>query len=110
MRMASLWRSRSEKPADEMAYWVEMLAKYGNMDHLRIEDYDLTLVEYYCLDVIAFYAVVVISFVIALYLALSTVFRLLWAATTNSWGILFSFVKPGSVETTQVRGNKKKTS
>ena len=43
---------------EEAVYWLELLIKYGNLDHLRINDFDLNLVQYLCLDVLAFYLLI----------------------------------------------------
>ena len=45
---------------EEAVYWLELLIKYGNLDHLRINDFDLNLVQYLCLDVLAFYLLVLL--------------------------------------------------
>ena len=37
---------------------MELLIKYGNLEHLKINDYDLNLVQYLCLDVLAFYLLI----------------------------------------------------
>ena len=37
---------------------MELLIKYGNLDHLKINDFDLNLVQYLCLDVLAFYLLI----------------------------------------------------
>ena len=43
---------------EEAVYWLELLIKYGNLDHLRINDFDLNLVQYLCLDVLALYLLI----------------------------------------------------
>ena len=42
---------------EEAVYWLELLIKYGNLDHLRINDFDLNLAQYFCLDVLTFFLV-----------------------------------------------------
>ena len=45
---------------EEAVFWLELLIKYGNLDHLRINDFDLNLVQYLCLDVLAFYLLILL--------------------------------------------------
>ena len=53
-----MWRDMGREGFEEAVYWLELLIKYGNLDHLRINDFDLNLVQYLCLDVLAFYLLV----------------------------------------------------
>ena len=53
-----MWRDMGREGFEEAIYWLELLIKYGNLDHLRINDFDLNLVQYLCLDVLAFYLLV----------------------------------------------------
>ena len=46
-----------------MARWLELLAKYRNMDHLQIQDGHLDFFQYFSLDVIAFFVLVGLAWV-----------------------------------------------
>ena len=52
---------------EEAVYWLELLIKYGNLDHLKINDFDLNLVQYLCLDVLAFYLLVLLVLLSSLF-------------------------------------------
>ena len=55
-RYSSIWRlSESRSGFDEAIYWIELLIKLGNFDHLKINDGDLSLIQYFCVDVILFF-------------------------------------------------------
>jgi len=70
---ADLWREERFTPMEEAIYWIELLHKYGNFDHLRINDGDLSLIQYLCLDVILFWG----FFALALLVTLAHFTRLL---------------------------------
>ena len=53
-----MWRDMGREGFEEAVYWLELLIKYGNLDHLRINDFDLNLVQYLCLDVLEFYLLI----------------------------------------------------
>ena len=53
-----MWRDMGREGFEEAVFWLELLIKYGNLDHLRINDFDLNLVQYLCLDVLAFYLLI----------------------------------------------------
>ena len=53
-----MWRDMGREGFEEAVYWLELLIKYGNLDHLRINDFDLNLVQYLCIDVLAFYLLI----------------------------------------------------
>ena len=54
-RYSDMWRSDQRSGFDEAIYWIELLIKYGNFDHLQINDRHLNLLQYFSVDVIAFY-------------------------------------------------------
>ena len=53
-----MWRSDQRSGFDEAIYWLELLIKYGNFDHLKINDRHLNLLQYFLVDVIAFYLLI----------------------------------------------------
>ena len=55
-----MWRDMGREGFEEAVFWLELLIKYGNLDHLRINDFDLNLVQYLCLDVLAFYLLILL--------------------------------------------------
>ena len=57
-----MWRDMGREGFEEAVYWLELLIKYGNLDHLRINDFDLNLVQYLCIDVLAFYFLIFLVF------------------------------------------------
>jgi glucuronosyltransferase len=66
-RHADIWRDQPVTPAEEMRYWLELLVKYKNLDHLRIHDDHLNLLQYLCIDVIAFLTAIVLLCIFALF-------------------------------------------
>ena len=50
-----MWRSDERSGFHEAIYWIELLIKDGNFDHLQINDHQLNLLQYFSVDVIAFY-------------------------------------------------------
>ena len=58
-RYSDMWRADERSGFDEAIYWIELLIKYGNFDHLKINDRQLNLLQYFSVDVIAFYLVIV---------------------------------------------------
>ena len=58
-RYADMWRADERSGFDEAIYWLELLMKYGNFDHLKINDRQLNLLQYFSVDVIAFYLLIV---------------------------------------------------
>ena len=54
-----MWRSDERSGFHEAIYWIELLIKYGNFDHLQINDRHLNLLQYFSVDVIAFYLLLV---------------------------------------------------
>merc|ERR1712200_102772 len=54
-KYADMWRDERFTSMEEAIYWIELLIKYGNLDHLRINDEGLSLVQFLCLDVILFW-------------------------------------------------------
>lgn len=53
-RAADRWWDSPLRPVEKAAYWVETLAKYGGVEHLRVADDHLNFFQYYSLDVVAF--------------------------------------------------------
>ena len=53
-----MWRSDERSGFNEAIYWIELLLKYGNFDHLQINDRHLNLLQYFSVDVIAFYLLI----------------------------------------------------
>ena len=52
-RFSEMWKSQMRISArDEATFWIESLLKYGNLDHLRLQDYHLNLIQYFSIDVI----------------------------------------------------------
>ena len=50
---SEMWKSQMRlSPRDEATFWIETLLKYGNLDHLRLQDYHLNLIQYFSIDVI----------------------------------------------------------
>ena len=58
-RYSDMWRSDERTGFDEAIYWIELLIKYGNFDHLQINDGHLNLLQYFSVDVIGFYLLLV---------------------------------------------------
>ena len=63
-------------------YWLELLIKYANLDHLKINDFDLNLVQYLCLDVLAFY-LLVLSVLLSSIFWLTRVTMIKWLEKTR---------------------------
>lgn len=61
-RYADMWRADDRSGFDEAIYWLELLMKFGNFDHLKINDRQLYLLQYFSVDVIAFYLLIVSLF------------------------------------------------
>jgi glucuronosyltransferase len=62
-RFADMWRDERFTPIEEATYWIELLHKYGNLDHLRINDGNLNLIQYLCLDVVIFWSALCVLFI-----------------------------------------------
>lgn len=58
-RYANLWREPLLTPVQEATHWVETLAKYGNMEHLIVKDYGLSLFQYFCIEILFILAIAV---------------------------------------------------
>jgi len=95
-RFADMWRDERFTPIEEATYWIELLHKYGNLDHLRINDGDLNLLQYLCLDVVLFWSLLA---VLASYLALSSCRRFMMRSLVEL---------PTPIDTDIVNNNKKK--
>ena len=54
-----MWREE-RSGFDEAIYWIELLIKFGNFDHLKIHDRHLNLLQYFCVDVFLFYFIIII--------------------------------------------------
>ena len=58
-----MWRLSQERSGfDEAIYWIELLLKLGNFDHLKINDHHLNLIQYFCVDVFIFYFLLCLAF------------------------------------------------
>ena len=57
-RYSDMWRADERSGFQEAIYWIELLIKYGNFDHLQINDRHLNLLQYFSVDVIAFYLLI----------------------------------------------------
>ena len=77
-----MWRDMGREGFEEAVYWLELLIKYGNLDHLRMNDFDLNLVQYLCLDVLAFYLLIFLS-VFGGFFCLSRVTMMGWLEKTR---------------------------
>ncbi|CAB4066253.1 UGT [Lepeophtheirus salmonis] len=51
----SLWKDEFCSSQEETAYWIELLIKYGHLDHLKIKGVNISLFQYFSLDVILFF-------------------------------------------------------
>ena len=81
-RFSAMWRDMGREGFEEAVYWLELLIKYGNLDHLRINDFDLNLVQYLCLDVLAFY-LLVLSVLLSSIFWLTRVTMIKWLEKTR---------------------------
>ena len=60
---STMWRLSQERSGfDEAIYWIELLLKLGNFDHLKINDHHLNLIQYFCVDVFIFYFLLCLAF------------------------------------------------
>ena len=66
-RIADIWQDQPRQPIDEATYWLELLIKYKNFDHWKINDFHLNFFQYFSVDVIIF---LVFSFCFPLYLSI----------------------------------------
>jgi glucuronosyltransferase len=57
---ADMWRDQRTTAFEDAIYWMELLLKYGNLDHLKINDADLNLFQYLCHDVILFFIFIIL--------------------------------------------------
>ena len=64
---SDMWRDEKTSAFDEAIYWMELLLKYGNLDHLRINDHHLNLFQYLCHDVLLFFLLILIAMVYLTY-------------------------------------------
>ena len=53
-----MWRDQHRSGFDEAIYWLELLIKYGNFDHLKINDDDLNILQYLSVDVVCAYLMI----------------------------------------------------
>ena len=60
-RYSAMWRSDERSGFQEAIYWIELLIKYGDFDHLQINDGHLSLLQYFSVDVIAFYLLLLVG-------------------------------------------------
>ena len=55
-----MWKSSQERSGfEEAIYWIELLIKLKNFDHLKINDGHLNLIQYFCIDVFLLYFVII---------------------------------------------------
>ena len=47
-----MWHSQPVSPLEEATYWLELLAKYRSLPHLKIPSHHLSLFQYFSLDII----------------------------------------------------------
>ena len=66
-RIADIWQDEPRQPIDEATYWLELLIKYKNFDHWKINDFELNFIQYFSVDVILF---LLFSFCFPLYLSI----------------------------------------
>lgn len=66
-KYSEMWKSSQERTGfEEAIYWIELLIKLKNFDHLKINDGHLNLIQYFCIDVIVLYSFVLISTLVLL--------------------------------------------
>ena len=57
-----MWKSSQERSGfEEAIYWIELLIKLKNFDHLKINDGHLNLIQYFCIDVFLLYFVIFVT-------------------------------------------------
>ena len=65
---STMWRLSQERSGfDEAIYWIELLLKLGNFDHLKINDQHLNLIQYFCVDVFIFFFLLCLAFLYLLF-------------------------------------------
>lgn len=79
-RIADIWQDQPRQPIDEATYWLELLIKYKNFDHWKINDFHLNFFQYFSVDVIIF---LVFSFCFPLYLSILYL-RTYYGTTTSN--------------------------
>jgi glucuronosyltransferase len=52
--LSQMWRDQPLSAQEVGSHWIESLLKFGQMRHLKINDYDLTWWQYFSIDVILF--------------------------------------------------------
>ena len=57
---ADMWRDQDRPGFDEAIYWIELLIKYGNFQHLQINDHDLNILQYLSVDVVFAYILIIL--------------------------------------------------
>ena len=61
-KYSEMWKSSQERSGfEEAIYWIELLIKLKNFDHLKINDGHLNLIQYFCIDVFVLYSFVLAS-------------------------------------------------
>lgn len=65
-KASEIWRHQSMTSREKAAYWIEHVIKYGG-DHLRPQEYDMTLIEFLMVDILALSLVAVLAFVAVSY-------------------------------------------
>ena len=57
-----MWKSSQERSGfEEAIYWIELLIKFKNFDHLKINDGHLNLIQYFCIDVFFLYFFILLT-------------------------------------------------
>ena len=76
-KYSEMWQISQERSGfEEAIYWIELLIKLKNFDHLKINDGHLNLIQYFCIDVFVLYFVVLLT---ALCLLMKVIQRLLFS-------------------------------
>ena len=66
-KYSEMWKSSQERSGfEEAIYWIELLIKLKNFDHLKINDGHLNLIQYFCIDVFVLYSFVLVSTLVLL--------------------------------------------
>ena len=61
-RYSEMWKRSQERSGfEEAIYWIELLIKFKNFDHLKINDGHLNLIQYFCIDVFFLYFVILLT-------------------------------------------------
>ena len=58
-RNMKIWRSPLVSPIDKASYWMETLAEYGPLEHLKLND-GLNFVQYFSIDIVLAMGLIII--------------------------------------------------